>query len=357
MSVNDIRNLRGAINTSPTVHAQGFHRPQHQPETVSESDKGLLQMIRSENTVPCFGGYLFRRENPQYGHVLCFAVENMSEDDARNADKWYALFGRMSHLGMLHRTSSAPLRVGTYTVFEFVASHHDKSIREMLKGDSALRVHHDALMNNLVKFIHDYREELRQQNYDRYLPLNCLSKDTVMLDTNGRMKVIPLRANRGAYPIEIPREVTAGEISDEASDLFAAAYLAVEVYSRRRGSDKLIEPESSVIRNCVKAVHDWRPSLDDVYAAVSSGMPIEDRTLDKGGSPIQFQPGRIKDKAELFFGRVQDFLREMARPYEAEEAESDFQCEGTMHGGGARQDKPIDISEGDPDGTFSPVSR
>lgn len=368
-NIHNLRNLNDAMMASPTNQAYPT-RPMDiraLKNQVSESaalhaavgtppvDSGLLRLIRSEESVHCFGGYLFRRENPQYGHVICFAVENMSKEDALNADKWYNLFGRMSHLGILHRTASAPIQVNNYTVFEFVASACDKSIREHLQAVEPMRTSHELLMEQLVRFIHDYSLELKQYNYEKYVALCCLSKDTILIDPNGRMKVLPLRANRGIYPIEIPQEVTACEPADERSDLFSAAYLAVEVYSKNRNCAQLTEPDSDIIRNCLKAIHDWRPSLSEAYAATHNAVPNASRTpVHKTpiSIPTALQPTKIAEK----FQKVKGYVQDLVRPYELEEGESSFQLDGTIHESAIPRNEPINLGDSTGDSTFGPAN-
>lgn len=341
----DIRNLQ---STPPHAGIPSSHVQAH-PAT----DHRLLELIRSDESIRCFGGYLFRRDNPQYGHVICFAVENMRPEDVVNADKWYALFGRMSHLGMLHRTSSAPIPVGNYTVFEFVASVHDKSIRDHLKAVEPMRTSHTALMNQLIEFIHSYSQELEQLNNANYVPLCCLSKDTVLIDPNGRMKILPLRANRGIYPIEIPQEVSVGEQVDERSDLFSAAYLAVEVYSKNRNCAQLTEPDSDVIRNCLKAVHDWRPTLAEVRAADSSAPASNPAPrFTRVSKPVSLDSDKLRGQ----FRKVKGYLQDLVRPYELEESETVFERDGTIHENGGQKNEPLEMG-GDPNSTFGPANR
>lgn len=368
---NDIQDLKDAMDVPPTISndttrfvgtpadktsasTQAFHGSRR----AGTPGNHLLRLIRSNESVQCFGGYLFRRDNPQCGHVICFAVENMSDEDIINTDKWYNLFGRMSHLGMLHRTASAPLRVENYTVFEFVASADDKSIREHLTAVEPVRTSHDALMANLVNFIHDYSQELQKEHYPNYVPLRCLSKDTVLIDSNGRMKILPLRAHRGVYPIEIPREVSIGEYSDERSDLFSAAYLAVEVYSKNRKCTQLSEPNSDIIRNCLKAIHDWRPSLSEAYAAVNGGSFAQNQSANMGGNVIggfHMPSGKLQEGFQEGIQKLKHYLQDLVRPYELEEAESVYQTDGTMHDSSIRSNDPIDMGSDTIDSTFGPA--
>lgn len=370
-----IEDLMDAMNAPPTINTatarfDGIRMntnetpASRQPfSNVRRSDTpggNLLRMIRSDESVHCFGGYLFRRDNPQCGHVICFAVENMSDEDIINTDKWYNLFGRMSHLGMLHRTASAPLQVENYTIFEFVASADDRSIRDHMKAVEPVRTSHDALMANLVNFIHNYSQELKKENYPNYVPLRCLSKDTVLIDSNGRMKILPLQAHRGVYPIEIPREVSIGKYSDERSDLFSAAYLAVEIYSKNRNCDQLSEPNSDLIRNCLKAIHDWRPTLAEAYAAVSGSPFAQHRRTIIGGNSMSgahAQPDKFQEGIQEGIQKLKSYFRDLVRPYELEEAESDFQIDGTMHNGAIRSNEPIDMGCDTDDSTFGVASR
>lgn len=362
----DIEDLMEAMDAPPTIIADDTHRngiPANKAAASSQHASGrrsigstLLRLIRSDESVRCFGGYLFRRDNPMCGHVICFAVENMSDEDIINTEKWYNLFGRMSHLGILHRTSSAPLRVENYTIFEFVASADDKSIQEYLKAKEPVRTSHDVLMANLVNFIHAYSLELQKENYPNYVPLRCLSKETVLIDSNGRMKILPLRAHRSIYPIEIPREVSIGEYSDERSDLFSAAYLAVEVYSKNRNCAQLTEPDSDIIRNCLKAIHDWRPTLSEACAAVKGTPSAQNRNPNMGGNSggipvmqnINFQEG---------FQKLRHYFHDLVRPYEFEESESIFHTDGTMYDGAIRTNDPIDMGGDSSDSTFGPSTR
>lgn len=335
------------IGSQPTPStAPPYNHTDHASyRAYNEDTDKLRRLIRSESAVPCFGGYLFRREKPGIGHVICFAVQKMTPDAVRAAEESYAFFGRMGHLGMLPRTPCAPIVVDDYTVFEFIAFPNDKSIRSILQDSQLPRISHDKLMSDLVNLIRDYKKTLRDLGHNEYYPLSCLSKDTVLIDNNLRVKVLPLRAN-WSYPIEIPHEVVIGEYSDERSDLFSAAYLAVEIFSKKRGSSTLIEPDYDIICGCLKSIHDWRPTLEDVCTGIATPHHMDDKRI------IHNKSSSFKDNFQKAQNSVKAFFKDLPGFFELEESESSFQCTETMFCDDSDPNRPIEVGPSNPDSTF-----
>lgn len=225
--------------------------------------KHQLNRIHSEDALKCFGGYLYRDTDPFNNPILCFAVQNMTQTEIHQADEWYNRMGRLAHLGFLHRTTTPPMTAESYTVFEFEINPFDRTLAERHADGKLYKVEAEHMMTQLAQLLSRY-QQVSIQAFGQYKPLCSLSMATLILGDDGSLRLLPLLAHNKHYPIEIPNEVTSSSSADERSDLYAAAYVAVEIYSANRSDGKLAEPSSPIIADCLKAIQDWRPSLQEV---------------------------------------------------------------------------------------------
>lgn len=312
----------------------------------------LLQGLHSEYAVNCYGGRLFRFNHSDREPLICFAVKNMSQSEIDNAVRWYDRCGRMGTLGMIHRAGRQPVRVEDYTIFEFEIGPQEYSLNERMRSGAPFRRDCLNVMQKLVQFLYDYRNELRKIWRQGYTALNCLSKETIFFDSDGQMRILPLLAHRGCYPIEIPIEVKAHADGDERSDLYSAAYVAVEIFSSSRPGKGLHEPDSPLIKECLKSIRDWRPTLNEVYNAIGEAdvMPVIEEEM-----PYNEDEPHIGASVKAWFQSIKKWVQSLTAPYDVEGAENDFQMDSTfdknqVSGFGRHYD--FRKGSDDPDGTF-----
>lgn len=327
-------------------------------KSEAQSDSQLLRQIRQAG-VSCFGGRLFRGTDAFGDPIVRFAVPGMDAEDVKNAEEHYSMMGRMSALGMAHRTNTPPQTVQHYTVFDFEIGSEEYTLRELHDSGRPFRRNPETVFRAMVQLLRRYRAELAKMGRD-YRSLNCLTRETVILDADNNLKLIPLYTTGSDYPIEIPREVTAGG-GDERSDLYAAAYVAVEVHSAGRSDGRLVEPDCAPIVRCLKTIRDCRPDLDEVQLmlfgpdAVVRTEPRIKPVYDYDGNNTR-SGERVKESASQmggFLSGVWEKLKEWTAPIEdLEEEETPQQTDATMHP--SRANRPGDPQAlGDsPNGTF-----
>ena len=331
----------------------------HEPEVEDREDLELLQ-THLKDAVSCYGGKLFRGWDEYGNPIIRFAVKGMSAEDVKNAEEHYNRVGRMSAIGLAHRTSNPPMRVKDYTVFDFEIIGDEFTLREMQNMGKPFKRDPEMVFRVLVEFLCRYRTQLA--NIRRpYQALNCLTMETVIFGKDNHLKVIPLYTRGTDYPVEIPREVTTAEGADERSDLFAAAYIAVEIYSAGRPDRKLVEPDSKVISDCLKGIRDCRPDLDKVQAMlvdcnVAHHVQDADRPFcDYDGNDTRSGERIIASarKAGGFMVSVMGKLKEWAAPIaDLEEEETEDQLDGTHRLGQNFYSGDYSDVQESPNGTF-----
>lgn len=284
---------------------------------VNENNRELLEQIRSDGAIECFGGRLLRRKD-QYGYeMLSFAVAGMSQLEASRADAAYVYFSRMNGLNFLTRYGS-PEYVGDYTVFNFMIGRNVFSLRELYDGGSPYKVSAEEIMSQLVELLIEYCQYLKSEEMN-YQSLCCMSMETVFVDGRGQLWLLPLQAYKEHYPIEIPREAAVSGGADVKSDLYAAAFVAVEASSGGpAGKVQMVEPKSTLVGNCLKSIRDWRPDLQVVAKGLEKGNPeayVPSRDpFGNVSNPINKEPKRKETAASLIKG----FAKRMRSPEEAE---------------------------------------
>lgn len=336
-------------------HASNWeeHIP-HADATPPHVVKHLLNHIHSEDALKCFGGYLYRDIDPFNNPILCFAVQNMTQTEISQADEWYNRMGRLAHLGFLHRTTTPPMTAGGYTVFEFEINPFDRTLAERHADGKLYKVEAEHMMTQLVQLLSRY-QQVSIQAFGQYKPLCSLSMATLILGDDGSLRLLPLLAHNKHYPIEIPNEVASSNGADERSDLYAAAYVAVEIYSANRSDGKLAEPNSPIIVDCLKAIQDWRPSLQEVMTRLNGSAESIVRP-----APVKDSNGNRKTPAhgaEDIPGGVMNAVKEgwrgMAERFRPlEDPETSDQVAGTCqpyHAGHQQPDRKATEN-----GTFNP---
>lgn len=222
--------------------------------------------IHGENEVEGFGGWFFRDKDQSGRPVIRLVAERMNESEASRADEWYGMLGRLSGGCFLHRSSSSPVQVDGHMVFDFEISNNVYSLGEQHRQQKLKLRNPETVLRKLNDLILKYDKELLR-NGDPYRALNCLTLDTVFVDEDNNLMVLPVYYHGKNYPVEIAREAMVhGQKTDERSDLYAAAYVAVEAFSDSNGDSNLEKPESEIILACLQVIREWRPTPQEVEA-------------------------------------------------------------------------------------------
>ena len=254
--------------------------PTDAPEDVDNGRDGTMLVqaprLHGDDEVECFGGWMFRDWDRSGFPVIRFVAEGMMPSEVKRAEEWYGILGRVSRSRFLHRTGAAPVRVGDCTVFDFEIQAQMHSLGELHRHGKMTARNPETILRLLNELIMDYRGALAAAGM-RYSPLNCLTMDTVFVDRDNNVSVLPVFHSGRNYPVEIAREaMTPGQITDERSDLYAAAYVAVEAFSDSAGDRPIRKPDSPVLQACLQTIRDWRPTPEEVAAWLEGTRPEAD---------------------------------------------------------------------------------
>lgn len=228
----------------------------------------------------CFGGTLFHRSNTFGLPEICFAVKGLDDITLRQIRQRYAT--------LRHRCSSLPLipctdieTDGEYVIFVFALSEKERSLRQILAvPENALRPM--TLLKKLVVLIRDYHACMTAENR-AYTPLCCLTADTVYLDQNHHLRVLPLPLCGSPLPKGLPAEAGTKQ-ADVSSDLYSAAYLYAQLLSSDPNMPS--RPDHATVQQMLYADPAWRPKLSEVTAALLT--------------PTTAAPEQSSDHAEKF---------------------------------------------------------
>lgn len=243
--------------------------------------------IHGENEVEGFDGWFFRDRDQSGRPVIRLVAERMSASEAIRADEWYGMLGRLSGGCFLHRSASSPVEVDGHMVFDFEIGNNVYSLGEQHRQKKLNLRNPETILSKLNYLIMKYQKEL-QRSGEPYRALNCLTMDTVFVDADNNLMVLPVYYHGRNYPVEIAREaMIQGQKTDERSDLYAAAYVAVEAFSDSNGDRPLGKPNSEVILACLQTIREWRPMPQEVEQWFSGKRPGPRTRV--GGTPNDVQ--------------------------------------------------------------------
>lgn len=244
---------------------------------------GWKPAIHGENEVEGFGGWFFRDQDRGGRPVIRLVAERMSAFEAIRADEWYGMLGRLPGGCFLHRASSSPVQVDGNMVFDFEISEDMYSLGEQHRQQKLNLRNPETILRKLNDLILKY-QKLQTRNGEPYRTLNCLTLDTVFVDPDNNLSVLPVYYHGKSYPVEIAREAMVhGQKTDERSDLYAAAYVAVEAFSDSNGDRPLEKPKSELILACLQTIREWRPTPREVEDWFNGKRP--NPATKVGGTP------------------------------------------------------------------------
>lgn len=258
------------------VYVRSCQKPADGPEKsdreeLDANQRALLHTLKDPTLekVECFGGVLFKRYDQDDHPILSFAVEGLTEGELVDMKTAYQKAYRSGLSRVISRADPFAEQVGTYTVFNFEYNTSYSSLREYSRSKN-LSV--EGVMWPLVKLL-----VLRYNSHARanlqYESLNCLTLDTIFVDADGKFWLLPLQAFRNRFPSAIaPEAHDPAQVCTEASDLFSAAYVAVEVANGGKMPAMPALTENK-IKECLIAIPQCRPSLQTMVT-VLQGMRV-----------------------------------------------------------------------------------
>ncbi len=246
----------------------------------------------------CFGGKLFRSKNNYGNPVLVFAVADHDPETDMKHRGWYNAISSYAKLGFCPYDRS--YKAKTYTFYTFSIPGNVMSLRELMENPE----NHSkgvAIFKLLVRFLRSYRDNYPHNG--NYIPLCCLSLDTVFFSTGGsdhRPHILPLKAVRNHYPEYYPGEVC-GPHADLSTDLYTAALVATQLLSGQEsegldGKAMYSDDATVSIRQCLAPFRTWRPTLGDLLQELKLSEPGEGDPGKRSPRPFRDASGNYVSK-------------------------------------------------------------
>lgn len=248
---------------NPTIYKMDSRYAGATKESVKKPGQNpLSSAIHSSSSINCFGGKLLRHNDRHGNPLISHAVQAMTGSEADAAEFRYRLFNRIPSASFIRFAGSH--RADDYTVFTFEIAPREQSLRELMGSPQGCPLDAVGLMRQLTALVHRYQNILTSRQ-EPYMPLCCLSVDTVYVSPSGTIRILPLTAANNQYPIELPREAGTGQACIQ-TDIYSIAYLSTIV----RSSDPCApaEPEIPIIAHCLKPFPAWRPNAVQVLRAL-----------------------------------------------------------------------------------------
>ena len=240
------------------------------PESLNAAQRALVLLLRDKGVekINCFGGLLFQREDANGNRILSFAVEDMTDGELSAMKKEYQAIYRSALPRLISRADPFVEQAEPYTVFNF-EYNPGISFRQYCRNNKKEPPSARVVMRKLVNILIDRSNRHGEENYES---LNCLSLDTLFLDNQGEVWLLPLRAFRNQFPREIaPEAHDPTQKCTVASDLCAAAYVAVLVANNGE-LPAMVTLQDSKIKECLMLIPQCRPTLNTMGEALGSRM-------------------------------------------------------------------------------------
>lgn len=308
--------------------APSGNAPRYTDSEDANRDSKLLKDMNGPTAIKTMGGVIFHSTDHHDMPLLCFAVEEPTEDEVTSADNWYRYLKRLELPGLMSYEGFCC--VEKQVVFTFLYSGDDTVSLRYLLDNPKMKDRAPEILLHLVRFLDVYREEMKTRNKsvpgNTYIPLCCISLDTVFLTPKQDLRILPLRAYRNDFPRYFPNEA-GKEYADVTTDLYTAVNLSVQLMSgcEEEGSNGNRMQENArlpFLRMCLAPYTSWRPTLkrvrDELEAALDvkeavrkeTPRPQKEAYRDPSGNIVR-DDGRKSGDAEKFL--VQDNpLREVA---------------------------------------------
>lgn len=262
-----------------------------------------LRQDMEENGVEAFGGTLFTSTNHHDQPLICHAIRCEDEKAISELSKFYNDLDAERIEGLLHYAHMEYME-DDLVAFKFSLGKNDRCVRMLLDTDIRKDCCKD-LFPKLVDILDGYYQVVGSKN----MPLRAFSLDTVFVDQNGRVGVMPVFGVGKQFPKGYPLEA-ATEEADDRTDLFAAALLSLQVLSgcEVETAKKKMAPEllPEIGKQCLCIYPSGRPDLETVKAALA-GKPAagaaysaqQDKKEEETGAKTAYPWGREAQKTKV----------------------------------------------------------
>ena len=192
--------------------------------------KAMADAQARNECISCFGGQLFFDKDGYEAPVIRHVISCTDQELLKLLSCWYRAADRMRPVSFFPYLGSDNLGDGT-VAYTFAVGRKVISMRQLMNRPDCKK-HGSELFSKLVDFLCTYRDELTKQEMKSggYVPLLSISLDTVFMDADKNLYLLPLRSLNHQYPMGFPLEANTPE-ADERTDLYTAALLAVQVIS------------------------------------------------------------------------------------------------------------------------------
>ena len=264
------------------VYTHHYGEPRSDTPAPSEDDLNagqrelLRQLKEAKKKTECCGGVLFSRLGSTNQPIISFAVRDMTEEEKAAAERAYDELYRSYPTGIIYPANPFVEQAPPYTVFNFLAKSYCESLREYCCKQGSQRIPAEETMRKLVAVLVKNNNNAAGE----YRAMNCLSLDTIFMDEQEKMWILPLQAFRNHFPREIApeaRESSSG--CDITADLYAAAYVSLELANGGKFPE-MLHVENTVLRDCLLGIRQCRPQLKVVRDSVAGSS--EPRSTDDG---------------------------------------------------------------------------
>lgn len=317
-----------------------------QKEDLNTSQRALLRVMEDRGTekIPCFGGVLIKRFDAEDNPVLSFVVEGMTESELTDMKRAYDSVYRSGLPRVISRAAQFVEQVGNYTAFNFVSMNGNISLREYCKTQQPSV---ETVLRKLLNIL------IERHNCGHEDSLHCFSLDTLFVGVDRSFWILPLRAFRNRFPRGIaPEALDPTQPYHETSDLFSAAYVALEV--NNGGSlPEMLYLDNAKIKDCLLLIPQCRPSLKTMREVLGGrdSDDVEERVKPQRVADTKSEAARkfhIRDSLKINFGAFPMRMRGLLKSAFAKEPED--QVSGTCKQGLFKRTQPINqIDEGDED--------
>ena len=252
--------------------------PADSGEELTASQRELLRQLKeAKKKTECFGGVLFTRVGSTNQPIISFAVRGMTEEEKTGAERVYDELYRSYPRGIIYPANPFVEQAPPYTVFNFLVKSYCESLREYCCKKGSQSIPAEKTMRKLVTVL----VENFNNAAGEYRAMNCLSLDTIFVDEQNKLWILPLQAFRGNFPREIAPEAREYSLGcDVTADLYAAAYVSLELANGGKFPE-MLHVENPVIRDCLMGIRQCRPKLEVVAASFAGGREYMD--TDDGG--------------------------------------------------------------------------
>jgi len=291
--------------------------PPAAPPSPAVPSGTLHRLLTASDTRSIFGGCLFQRTDDSGYPTVTFAVERSAAEPSY-VTAAAGRYGATNRSALPFIRSKEPYEDGPFTLFDFELMEEESSLADWLRSESACPIDYNTLLCKLIQLLITYRDAQR----NGYAPLCCISPETVFIDgRTGSLRLLPLLAAKGDYPVSIPREAGT-QAACLKTDLYSAVFVSVYAFSAR-SKGGLLRPSVPILLDCLMPVPEWRPEPESVLNALGTSV--------QSGAPVfEKKPAAALEQLSRWSEKLKKRLPDFCFPV-LEEPETPTQTGGTLN--------------------------